>query len=215
MENNKTGKYFKYAIGEIALVVIGILIALSINNWNQSENLSKKELALLVNLRNDVDADIISLKQQDSLYSILEAKAKTGINLFYMAKTIKDIDSVSSLTNGLWNELFINQNTYNEMISSGNMYTMKNKGLQKIITRYYLNVDANRFYLRDVNKVQSQLFELTPEIYPYKLLISQLNNPQIDINSIDTTWINNPKTPTYLAVITYLNSNQELNNKMN
>ena len=33
---NKTGKYFKYAIGEIVLVVIGILIALSINNWNES-----------------------------------------------------------------------------------------------------------------------------------------------------------------------------------
>ena len=35
MEQNKTGKYFKYAIGEIVLVVIGILIALSINNWNE------------------------------------------------------------------------------------------------------------------------------------------------------------------------------------
>ncbi len=35
MEQNKTGKYFKYAIGEIILVVIGILIALQINNWNQ------------------------------------------------------------------------------------------------------------------------------------------------------------------------------------
>jgi len=34
MEQNKTGKYLKYAIGEILLVVIGILIALSINNWN-------------------------------------------------------------------------------------------------------------------------------------------------------------------------------------
>ena len=34
MEKNKTGKYFKYAIGEIILVVIGILIALQINNWN-------------------------------------------------------------------------------------------------------------------------------------------------------------------------------------
>ena len=33
---NKTGKYFKYAIGEIVLVVIGILIALQINNWNQN-----------------------------------------------------------------------------------------------------------------------------------------------------------------------------------
>ncbi len=35
MEQNKTGKYFKYAIGEIVLVVIGILIAISINNWNE------------------------------------------------------------------------------------------------------------------------------------------------------------------------------------
>ena len=34
MSENKTGKYLKYAIGEIVLVVIGILIALSINNWN-------------------------------------------------------------------------------------------------------------------------------------------------------------------------------------
>jgi hypothetical protein len=34
LEQNKMGKYFKYAIGEILLVVIGILIALSINNWN-------------------------------------------------------------------------------------------------------------------------------------------------------------------------------------
>ena len=36
MEKNKTVKYFKYAIGEIVLVVIGILIALSINNWNEN-----------------------------------------------------------------------------------------------------------------------------------------------------------------------------------
>ncbi len=44
MEKNKTGKYLKYAIGEILLVVIGILIALSINNWNQKKQLSNKEL---------------------------------------------------------------------------------------------------------------------------------------------------------------------------
>lgn len=35
LTGNKTGKYFKYAIGEIILVVIGILIALQINNWNE------------------------------------------------------------------------------------------------------------------------------------------------------------------------------------
>jgi len=40
LRENKTGKYFKYAIGEITLVVIGILIALQINNWN--ENIEKQ-----------------------------------------------------------------------------------------------------------------------------------------------------------------------------
>jgi sensor domain CHASE-containing protein len=35
INENKTGKYLKYAIGEIILVVIGILIALQINNWNE------------------------------------------------------------------------------------------------------------------------------------------------------------------------------------
>ena len=38
---NKTGKYLKYAIGEIVLVVIGILIALGINNWNQNQGIKK------------------------------------------------------------------------------------------------------------------------------------------------------------------------------
>ncbi len=40
MQKNKTGRYIKYALGEIVLVVIGILIALSINSWNENR---KKE----------------------------------------------------------------------------------------------------------------------------------------------------------------------------
>lgn len=38
LSEGKTGKYLKYAIGEIILVVIGILIALQINNWNENRN---------------------------------------------------------------------------------------------------------------------------------------------------------------------------------
>jgi len=58
MEKNKTGKYFKYAIGEIVLVVIGILIALSINNWNQvriqNNEVSKIHQRIIVDLDNDI-----------------------------------------------------------------------------------------------------------------------------------------------------------------
>ena len=51
MEQNKTGKYFKYAIGEIVLVVIGILIALQINTWNETRKNKAKEMKILINLK--------------------------------------------------------------------------------------------------------------------------------------------------------------------
>jgi|GEM_PF-2357865 len=55
---NKTSKYFKYAIGEIVLVVIGILIALSINNWNENKKANIKFNKLLVNVFNDLEVDL-------------------------------------------------------------------------------------------------------------------------------------------------------------
>ena len=62
MSENKTGKYLKYAIGEIVLVVIGILIALSINNWNEGrkERLLEKEALnnLLISLSSDIENQI-------------------------------------------------------------------------------------------------------------------------------------------------------------
>ncbi len=50
---NKTGKYFKYAIGEIILVVIGILIALQINNWNEKRKDVAKEQLILKQLQRE------------------------------------------------------------------------------------------------------------------------------------------------------------------
>jgi len=60
MSENKTGKYLKYAIGEIILVVIGILIALSINNWNEDRKSEAKKQDYYVQLLDDLNSDIIS-----------------------------------------------------------------------------------------------------------------------------------------------------------
>ncbi|MAZ72721.1 MAG: hypothetical protein CMC70_06205 [Flavobacteriaceae bacterium] len=54
MSENKTGKYFKYAIGEIILVVIGILIALQINNWNENRKVQKLEAQIYTELKSDL-----------------------------------------------------------------------------------------------------------------------------------------------------------------
>ena len=49
----KTGRYFKYAIGEIILVIIGILIALQINNWNENRKFKDSEVVKLNKLSED------------------------------------------------------------------------------------------------------------------------------------------------------------------
>ena len=58
MEQNKTSKYFKYAIGEILLVVIGILIALQINNWNEERKNSKSEEEFYKGIAYDLNQDL-------------------------------------------------------------------------------------------------------------------------------------------------------------
>ena len=58
---NKTGKYFKYAIGEIVLVVIGILIALQINNWNENRKLEIIKQNYLQLLLEDFKEEIINI----------------------------------------------------------------------------------------------------------------------------------------------------------
>ncbi|MDC6389384.1 DUF6090 family protein [Maribacter sp. PR1] len=54
LSEGKTEKYFKYAIGEIVLVVIGILIALQINNWNENRKVKKLEAQIYTELKSDL-----------------------------------------------------------------------------------------------------------------------------------------------------------------
>lgn len=54
MEKNKTGRYLKYAIGEIVLVVIGILIALQINNWNEHRKQKHYEITILGEIKENL-----------------------------------------------------------------------------------------------------------------------------------------------------------------
>ena len=65
---NKTGKYFKYAIGEIILVVIGILIALQINNWNENRKQTALEIKHLKELKSDIVETLKDAKYDAKLY---------------------------------------------------------------------------------------------------------------------------------------------------
>ena len=76
MSENKTGKYLKYAIGEIILVMIGILLALQVNNWNTNRTQKQKENLLLTDLNKEFK---INKTQLDSVlkahYSSMKSSA--------------------------------------------------------------------------------------------------------------------------------------------
>ena len=71
MENN-TGKYFKYAVGEIVLVVIGILIALQINNWNENRKLKTEEIKTLKIIRDGIAKDTTNLNWHRDYLALAE-----------------------------------------------------------------------------------------------------------------------------------------------
>ncbi len=99
---NKTGKYFKYAIGEIVLVVIGILIALQINNWNEGRKELSNETKILKTLNSEFSQNSITLdstlKRLDGMEQSLSfvfqnISPNPDINI-----TSKQLDSILAIT---------------------------------------------------------------------------------------------------------------------
>jgi hypothetical protein len=91
MEKNKTGKYLKYALGEIILVVIGILIALSINNWNEQNKIDKSIISHLEILKQNLNEDQLQL--QILKQNITERKQSADSAVLQMM-TIRPVDNL-------------------------------------------------------------------------------------------------------------------------
>lgn len=64
MEQNKVRTYLLYAIGEITLVMIGILLALQVNNWNEARKDHQQYLVLLENLKADAETNVGRLSDE-------------------------------------------------------------------------------------------------------------------------------------------------------
>ncbi len=119
ISENKTGKYLKYAIGEIVLVVIGILIALSINNWNENRKLQNEELKLLFDIKTNLETNLFNF-ENDTLLNHQDVKQYLKIeeyinnNLPYNNELD---DAFGRLT--FWGGPFITSTAYNSLQSKG------------------------------------------------------------------------------------------------
>ena len=132
LSENRFSKYLVYAIGEIVLVVIGILIALGINNWNQERIGDKKELDLLKSLNEDLALNISMIKKLGDQYALNERECREGMNILQNASSVQMILEAYSLIGTRWEVFSVNRNTYDEMLNTGTFYTLKNKKLQDL-----------------------------------------------------------------------------------
>ncbi|PWI29870.1 hypothetical protein DI383_08940 [Flavobacteriaceae bacterium LYZ1037] len=135
LNENKTGRYFKYAIGEIFLVMVGILLALQVNNWNQERQLNKEEAKILKGLHQEFNENITRF---DDIYKLQEAR-RDGI-LEALTSNIEDLsieefDSISKVIGWSWT-FDPYQGFYNSVISSGRIELISNDALKQGITRF-------------------------------------------------------------------------------
>ena len=139
---NKTGKYFRYAIGEIVLVVIGILIALQINNWNERRLEANREKITLSNLNEEFQDNLRDLDSTEVILSNTIATLEHLFTMFneyevpYVSKTVDSIIS-QGLTSPSWKP---SEFILNDLKSSGGLSKLSNKELKKLLflwTRFY------------------------------------------------------------------------------
>ncbi|PQJ78772.1 DUF6090 family protein [Polaribacter porphyrae] len=157
IKENRVSKYLAYAVGEILLVVIGIILALQFSNWNQKRAETKKEIWYLDNIANDMFNQKDGLLNLKEYYTETLTTAKNILLDFKQSMSYTSIDSLSLKINKLMrSDSYPNiDNTYRELLSSGQVSLIENDSLVLNIIDFYLYTDE----IENVFKVnQSQVF---------------------------------------------------------
>ena len=161
---NKTGKYFKYAIGEIILVVIGILIALQINNWNEHRQNRHKEATILKQIHRDfksnkVQLDSIKISNQRSLDA-----CNNIIKIMPFKKEKASIDTIGKYYSNVFRVKTFNPSngSVEALISSSSFDVIQNDSLRNLLVAWkdvYNDYTEEEQYARNL-----QNWELMPYI---------------------------------------------------
>jgi hypothetical protein len=153
--NNKFSSYLLYAIGEIFLVVVGILIALQVNNWNEDRKNAKKEQLILVQLE----------KEYKSNLAQLEEKMLMRNDIIHTSEDVLDIiDNPANVNKDtLFNKIGILtldptfDPIMNDLISSGNLQLIQNKELKNKLSNWTSDVQALQEMEKEWQKMTLQI----------------------------------------------------------
>lgn len=144
---NKIRKYFIYAIGEVLITVVGILIAIQINNWNQQRLAEIKINRLLLEIQNNLENEIESARGGIELYNkkdtlmtrIKEGKVKR--EEFKSTPIIWGNQSPQYATSVYFNNYSLNKNAYNNLVQISDKIPAKYDSLYMNLSMLYEDTD--------------------------------------------------------------------------
>lgn len=182
MAKKKLGKYLWYAIGEILLVVVGILIALQINNWNEERIEQKQIKEYALSLVGDLQSDMamvvpVGIQIEHLIYLSEE------LGNYMRGKSLADIYNIDlyiytvspSYRPFEWNRAALEQ-----LKSSGALRQIKNRQLAKKISEYdALTRHLDQDYTNDENKIreaQNVVLKVVDMNYPNRVQIPEYIN---------------------------------------
>ncbi|TMM51392.1 hypothetical protein FEE95_21935 [Maribacter algarum] len=227
IKKNKTGKYLKYAVGEIVLVMIGILLALQVSNWNQRHQNGKQETILLTQLLNEYSNNLIQLNSKIETRDDIMKSSLTILDYRGLIESQINVDSLNmhiarTLTRPTFDaELGVT----NELTNSGKLYYLTNTELRNSITAFpsFLS-ELREEEMVSFNLIEERLFPFLIDNYQLGAVLSnnmtdhsfQSKIEMIDIkrkkmaeNLFNTNspfgLVNNPDMEDYMA-LTYTNT---------
>jgi hypothetical protein len=172
-DDNKPVKYFRYAIGEILLVVIGILIALQVNNWNEERKLERSQTIILNDLLQSIDND---LSIYEGLFeNRLERKREAIDTLVYFSgNNMKTSDSVF-MSYFMYVDFDItvrfDSGPYDALKSTGLNQILNSLLREKIVGVYDVLLPSFTGFANDRDdELVSHIFDLEDEILEHKIV---------------------------------------------
>jgi len=173
LTENKFSKYLIYAIGEIVLIVVGLFIAIQLNNLNENNNTYKKQIKHLKAIKAEMINNLTAIHDKKTLsYNIMDAERKV-IN--YIDKGFATEDEMSEQLRVItFNELIVpfENGALNEIISSGALKDIENDSIRNILASW----EGKKTSLKSQEKQLADVRAMIINFYSEKGSIRILND---------------------------------------
>lgn len=200
LTQNKLSKYLLYAVGEVLLVVLGILIAIGVDNWNEDREQESEFRIALANLLIDLNDDLGHFRILDSVNTDNINNAEIQINILARPNTTDDIGIIQGHPIYFMN-LDYTRDTYTSIVNSDMFHHSRNQTLKSALSDYYREAgDTQAVFERIISWQRDLLFKDDMLRYRYLNTEESLSSQNQEI----IQWMDRPYSKDYLALSTWL-----------